>query len=116
MPPRVAVPSAFNTAEFRRSDGPAEHNAAVAWNAGRTGQGVTIAVIDTGIDNASPEFAGRLSSLSKDIAGSRPLTGVDDHATNVALVAGGARNSTGVVGMAYDSTIMALRRDSGGSC
>lgn len=116
MPPRVAVPTAFNTAEFRRSDGPAEHNAAAAWNAGRTGQGVTIAVIDTGIDQDSPEFAGRLSPLSKDIAGSRPLTGVDDHGTNVALVAAGARNGTGVVGIAYDSTVMALRSDSVGSC
>jgi hypothetical protein len=116
MPPRVAVPTAFNTAEFRRSDGPAEHNAAAAWNAGPTGQGVTIAVIDTGIDDDSPEFAGRLSPLSKDIAGSRPLTGVDDHGTNVAMVAGAARNDTGVVGIAYGATIMALRSDSVGSC
>ena len=116
MPPRVVVPTAFNTAEFRRSDGPAEHNAAAAWNAGRTGKGVTIAVIDTGIDQDSPEFAGRVSPLSKDIAGSRPLTGVDDHGTNVAMVAAAARDNTGVVGIAYDSTIMALRSDSVGSC
>ena len=80
MPPRVSVPAAFNTTEFRRSDGPAEHNAAAAWNAGRTGQGVTIAVIDSGIDDDSPEFAGRVSPLSKDIAGSRPLTGYSDQA------------------------------------
>jgi hypothetical protein len=116
MPPRVAVPTAFNTAEFRRSDGPAEHNAAVAWDAGRTGQAVTIAVIDTGIDDDSPEFAGRVSPLSRDIAGSRPLTGVDDHGTNVAMVAAAARNSTGIVGIAFDSTIMALRSDTVGSC
>lgn len=116
MPPRVSVPMAFNTGEFRRSDGPAEHNAAAAWTAGHTGQGVTIAVIDTGIDDDSPEFAGRISPLSRDIAGSRPLTGVDDHGTNVAMVAGAARNNTGVVGIAYDSTIMALRSDSVGSC
>jgi subtilisin family serine protease len=116
MPQRVSVPTAFNTAEFRRSDGPAEHNAAAAWDAGRTGQGVSIAVIDTGIDDDSPEFAGRISPLSKDIAGSRPLTGVDDHGTNVAMVAAAARNGTGVVGMAFDSTILALRSDKVGSC
>ena len=116
MPPRVAVPTAYNTAEFRRSDGPAEHNAAAAWNAGRTGQGVTIAVVDTGIDEDSPEFAGRLSPLSKDIAGSRPLTGVDDHGTNVAMVAAAARNNAGVLGVAFDATIMALRSDRVGSC
>src|SRR6187399_2344941 len=61
MPPTVPVPTAFNTAEFRRSDGPLEHNAAVAWNDGRTGQGVTIAVVDTGVDTSSPEFVGRIS-------------------------------------------------------
>jgi hypothetical protein len=116
MPPRVLVPAAFNTAEFRRSDGPAEHNAAVAWSAGRTGQSVTIAVIDTGIDEDSPEFAGRVSPLSRDIAGTRPLTGTDDHGTNVAMVAAAARNDTGVVGIAFGSTIMALRSDTVGSC
>jgi hypothetical protein len=116
MPPRVAVPAAFDTPEFRRSDGPVEHNAAAAWTAGRTGRGVTIAVIDTGIDHDSPEFAGRLSPLSKDIAGARPLTGVDDHGTNVAMVAAAARNNTGVVGIAFDSTILALRSDKVGSC
>src|SRR5690606_28030444 len=67
MPPRASVSPAFNTAEFRRSDGPLEHNAATAWNLGNTGQGVTIAIVDTGIDEDSPEFAGRLSPLSRDI-------------------------------------------------
>jgi hypothetical protein len=116
MPPSAAVPAAFNTAEFRRSDGPLEHNAASAWNLGRTGQGVTIAVIDTGIDEDSPEFAGRISPLSRDIAGSRALTGTDDHGTNVAMVAAAARNNTGILGIAFDSTIMALRTDEVGSC
>jgi len=116
LPPRVAVPSAFNTSEFRRSDGPAEHNAVAAWDAGHTGRGVTIAVIDTGIDDDSPEFTGRVSPLSRDMAGSRPLTGIDDHGTNVAMAAAAARNGTGVLGVAYDATIMALRSDSVGSC
>jgi len=117
MPPSAGVPAAFNTAEFRRSDGPLEHNAASAWNLGRTGQGVTIAVIDTGIDEDSPEFAGRVSPLSRDITGSnRPLTGSDDHGTNVAMVAAAARDNTGILGIAFNSTIMALRTDEVGSC
>jgi hypothetical protein len=117
MPPTAAVPPAFDTAEFRRSDGPLEHNAASAWSLGRTGQGVTIAVIDTGIDEDSPEFAGRISPLSRDMLGAnRPLTGTDDHGTNVAMVAAAARNNTGILGIAFDSTIMALRGDSVGSC
>ncbi|HLV07553.1 MAG TPA: S8 family peptidase, partial [Croceibacterium sp.] len=107
---------AFNTAEFRRSDGPLEHNAATAWNLGHTGQGVTIAIVDTGIDEDSPEFAGRLSPLSRDIVADRSLSGPDDHGTNVAMIAAAARDNTGIMGIAYQSTIMALRTDAVGSC
>ena len=114
--PVQSVPSAFNTAELRRSDGPAQHNAPTVWADGTTGKGVTIGVIDTGIDNNSPEFAGRLSRASKDIYGSRSVEGPDDHGTNVALVAAAARNDTGIVGIAYDATILAIRADDPGSC
>src|SRR5690606_30650380 len=117
MPPTAPVPTAFNTAEFRRSDGPLAHNAATAWSSGHTGRGVTIAVVDTGIDEDSPEFAGRISPFSRDMTGAnRPLTGTDDHGTSVSMVAAAARNGSGVLGMAYDSTIMALRSDAVGSC
>ncbi|RIV85722.1 peptidase S8 [Aurantiacibacter zhengii] len=112
----VPPPAAFNTAEFRRSDGPGQHNAASAWARGFAGSGVTIAVIDTGIDPDSPEFAGRLSPASTDIYGGREVEGTDDHGTLVSLVAGAARNGTGVLGMAYDSTILAIRADQPGSC
>lgn len=94
-----------------------QHNAAIAWGAGTTGTGVTIAVIDSGIDEDSPEFAGRLSPASKDMSGEgRALTGPDDHGTNVALVAAAARNSSGMVGIAYNATILTLRSDDPGSC
>ena len=117
MPPIAPVPAAFNTAEFRRSDGPLEHNAATAWSLGHTGQGVTIAVVDTGIDEDSPEFTGRVSPLSRDMLGAnRPLTGSDDHGTNVSMIAAAARNNTGILGIAFDSTIMALRSEEIGSC
>src|SRR5690606_35298064 len=117
MPPTAPVSAAFNTAEFRRSDGPFEHNAATAWSLSRTGQGVTIAVVDSGIDEDSPEFVGRLSPLSRDMTGAgRPLSGTDDHGTHVSLVAAAARNNTGILGIAFDATVMALRSDTVGSC
>lgn len=117
LPPAQPVPTAFNTAEFRRSDGPVAHNAATAWGGGSTGKGVTIAFVDTGIDVDNPEFAGRISPLSKDILNAgRDISGSDNHGTRVATFASAARNDSGVVGIAYDSTILALRTDDVGSC
>jgi len=102
--------------EFRDSDGPGQHNAASAWADGNIGTGVTIAVIDTGIDDDSPEFAGRLSPASTDIVGNRPLEGPDDHGTLVSLVAAAARDDNGVLGIAWDATLLAIRADSPGTC
>jgi hypothetical protein len=118
LPSPSPVPTQFNTSEFRRSDGPLEHNAASAWSAGWSGQGVTIAIVDTGIDVDSPEFAGRLSSASRDMFAStgRSLDATDDHGTNVAMVAAAARDNTGILGIAWSATIMALRSDDPGSC
>jgi len=115
-PPPTPPSSNFNTAEFRRSDGPGFHHAVTAWNAGITGSGATIAIIDTGIDIANPEFAGRVSTSSADVAGSRGVNAEDDHGTNVALVAAAGFDGQGVVGIAFDATILALRADSPGSC
>lgn len=77
---------------------------------------MTIAVIDTGIDSDSPEFAGRISPASTDIYGTRPIDGSDDHGTLVSLVAGAARDNRGILGMAWQSTILAIRADEPGSC
>ncbi|GGD45171.1 hypothetical protein GCM10011411_00990 [Aurantiacibacter arachoides] len=101
---------------MRDSDGPTQHNAPSVWASGRTGAGVTIAVVDSGIDPDSPEFAGRLSPASKDIYGSRGLEGPDDHGTLVAMVAAAARDNTGILGMAWGSTVLAIRADEPGSC
>ena len=112
----VASPASFDTAEFRRSDGPSFHNAPTAWAQGATGAGVKIAVIDSGIDTDSPEFAGRIDPASADVAGNGTVEAADNHGTQVALVAAAARNDTGVVGIAYGATVIALRADRPGSC
>ena len=118
-PTPAPVPTQYNTSEFRRSDGPLQHNAASAWAAGWSGQDVTIAVVDTGIDVQSPEFAGRISAASRDMysgSSNRGFDATDDHGTNVSLVAAAARDDTGVLGIAWNATIMALRADTPGSC
>ena len=87
------------------------------WTAGYSGKGVTIGFIDTGIDSDSPEFAGRLSAASTDVAGSRGLDNPEsDHGTNVAMVAAAARDGLGIVGMAYNAIVAMFRADTVGTC
>jgi len=120
-PPPVPAPSptpaaSFNTSEYNRSDGPDVHGAITAWSQGYTGSGTTIAVIDSGIDPDSPEFSGRLSAASRDVAGARGLEGPDNHGTQVALIAAAARDNTGMLGMAWGAGVLALRADQPGTC
>ncbi|GGD97183.1 hypothetical protein GCM10011515_16230 [Tsuneonella deserti] len=116
-PPAPTTSTAtFDTAEYRRSDGPEFHNATAAWTRGVTGAGAKIAVIDTGIDTDSPEFAGRIDGASRDVAGNGTVEAVDDHGTQVAMTAAAARDNTGIVGIAYGAKIIALRADTPGSC
>ena len=98
------------------SDGPSFHRVIPAWTADATGRGVTLAIVDTGIDPTNPEFAGRISAASADVAGSRGITAGDDHGTQIALIAAAARNGSGILGIAFDATIQALRIDSPGTC
>lgn len=114
--PTLIPASTFVTAEYNRSDGPAFHNVIPAWQTGATGQGVTLGIVDTGIDTTNPEFAGRISPASRDVVATRGMTGADSHGTQVALTAAAARNNSGIVGIAYDATILMARADDVGSC
>ena len=106
----------FNTAETRRSDGVNFHGAITAYQAGATGQGILAGVIDDGIDQDSPEFAGRISSASADVAGSRGINGEGSHGTNVAQILLGAKNDAGTMGIAFNANLLVLRADQPGSC
>ncbi|QJQ31925.1 S8 family serine peptidase [Sphingomonas lacunae] len=117
-PPSVPVEN-FNTQEYLRSDGANYHDASIAWGRGVSGAGVTVAIIDSGIDADSPEFAGRLHPMSADVAGGArgfDDVGSDGHGTNVAQLLLGARNDRGTVGIAWGATLLALRADRPGSC
>ncbi|KTE01575.1 hypothetical protein ATE71_20660 [Sphingopyxis sp. H115] len=74
------------------------------------------AVIDDGIDVDSPEFAGRISPQSADLAGSRGIDGEGTHGTNVAQILLGGKNDAGTFGIAFDASLLVLRADRPGSC
>ncbi len=46
----------------------------------------------------------------------RPIEGPDDHGTLVSLVSSAARDNSGILGIAFESTILAIRADAVGSC
>ena len=116
-PPPPPPPTNFATAEFNRSDGPGFHNAITAYRSGASGLGVTVGVIDSGIDPNSHEFTGRIHAQSGDVTGAgRPLGDDDGHGTEVTRVLAAAKDDSDVHGIAFDATILALRADQAGSC
>jgi hypothetical protein len=116
--PRPPPPSSvdYNTDEYKRSNAAVQAQALAAYQAGSTGAGVTIGVIDSGVDTASAEFTGRISSLSADLAGSRGLQDEGGHGSAVSDVLLGAKNDVGISGVAFGATLLVLRTDTPGSC
>lgn len=106
----------YDTAEYNRSNATASAGAIAAYEDGATGAGIKIAVIDSGVDIQSAEFAGRIDSASRDIAGARSVDDTDGHGTSVSAVALAAKNDSGIHGLAFDATLIALRTDTPGTC
>jgi hypothetical protein len=106
----------FDTSEYQRSNAAVSSGAITAWQQGATGQGVKIAVVDSGINPGLSEFSGRIDPASRDVAGSRPLSDEDGHGTAVTATAAAARNDAQNMGVAFNATILSFRADSPGSC
>jgi subtilisin-like proprotein convertase family protein len=87
-------------------------NVATAWQ-NYTGKGINIAVIDDGVDYNHSDLIGHyLFGLDYDATnGGKDALGLstDKHGTTVAGVIGGARDGTGIVGVAYDAGIAGFR-------
>ena len=96
-----------------------------AWSSYR-GNGVTVAVIDTGIDTDHPEFAGRISEksynatedkivkdylLAGDVYDWSLIEDEQGHGTAVTGVISAAMNGEGVVGVAPEVTIIVIKAE-----
>ncbi|WP_300527721.1 S8 family peptidase [Maricaulis sp.] len=109
-------PAAFETAEYQAQYGLGLMNTSHAYAEGAFGAGVTVAVIDSGIDASLPEFAGRLAPNSVSIWEQQGGTVGDynnGHGSLVASVIAANRNDVGTHGVAPEVTVLAIRVDRG---
>jgi len=102
------------------------------WAKGYTGQGVIVAVVDTGIDYNHPDLNANIWKNTKEIAdngkdddangyiddvygwnfvsnNNNPLDLVRGHGTHVAGTIAAVKNSFGVTGIAYNAKVMAVK-------
>jgi hypothetical protein len=91
-------------------------NAIAAYNAGATGQGIKVGIVDSGINPNLAEFTGKVDAASGDVAGNRGVSDEGGHGTAVSAVAAAARNNSNTLGVAFDATIVSERADSPGTC
>jgi hypothetical protein len=79
-----------------------------------------VAVVDTGIDVLNTEFTGAIAAASTDIVTNNNLflqdPSTSGHGTAVAGIIGARRNGVGIHGVAFSSTILAIRTDTVNSC
>ncbi len=89
------------------------------WNYTK-GSGITVAVIDTGIDTDHPEFAGRISEYSYNASEDKIVKDYNDwsliedeqgHGTMVAGVIGAAMDGNGIVGIAPQVTLLVIKAE-----
>lgn len=80
--------------------------------AGYTGQGVKVAILDTGIDKSHPDLSSNVKggySVFTDAANSNPYNDVHGHGTHVAGTVAALNNNIGVIGVAYDAELYAVK-------
>ena len=74
------------------------------------GDGVRVAVVDTGIDATHPDLAGRIIEQHDFVAASLQAGVVERHGTEVAgVIAAVANNHVGIVGVAPDAQLLSYR-------
>ena len=99
-------------ASLKNAQHPGEDiNVEPAWEAGAYGDGVTVVVADTGIDDLHPDLVGTVDlEKSKSTLFSGALYHPTlEHGTNIAGVIAAQHNSTGMRGIAPDVTLLNFR-------
>ncbi|MBL8553083.1 MAG: S8 family serine peptidase [Phenylobacterium sp.] len=110
-----------NSDEYRKSWGVEAIGARAAYDAGLSGKGVTVALVDCGLSQAQRELMRNVSRRSRDVVEGRTMPVIDRHASYVAGPLASALDGRGMVGVAYNATVIEIRADvdgggEGGAC
>jgi subtilisin family serine protease len=100
-----------NSAEYKKSWGLEAIGARAAYANGLTGKGVTVAIVDCGLNNAQRDLMRNVSRKSRDVVEDRAMPVMDRHGSYVAGPLASALNGSGMVGVAYRATVIEVRAD-----
>ncbi len=84
-------------------------NAPEAWPCGGPGQGVVVAVIDTGVDLDHPDLQANVVAGATFVPGTSSPDDDQGHGSHVAGVTAGVGNNGGIIGVAPGASIMPLK-------
>ena len=108
-PPNPSDGKNYRTAEFAYGTGLDNIKASVAYQRGYFGQGVTVAIIDSGLLTTHLEFAGRIVPGYDFVRDTPEMTDHNGHGSHVAGIIGGAMDGERFHGVAPSVHIMPLR-------
>ena len=109
------TPASFETTEYNAQYGLGKIKASEIYSDGYSGSGVTVAVLDTGVDLDHPDLIDNIASGGYDYvdndSDANPNGQGDymSHGTHVAGTIAGMKNETGMHGVAYGAKILSLR-------
>ncbi len=105
-----------NDTYFSRQWGMTGINAPQAWDVSHGSSGVTVAIVDTGIDGTHPDLSGRVLAGYEFVsdralsAGANSDDAYEGHGTHVSgIVAASTNNSAGVAGVAWTASLLPVK-------
>lgn len=106
---QVAV-RAFETPEYFAANALPIVKASTLYARGGTGQGVKVALIDSGLNSELPEFQGRLADIGYDFVRQQPGTvDIKGHGTQMAGILAANKNAQGMHGIAFNAQLIPMR-------